>query len=196
MAALVYLVRHAVHQESGRALSGRNDVGLNERGREQAARLGRHLRGRDVRALQSSPRVRARETAAIIGNALGLAVEIVDALDEIDFGAWTGRAFDELEGDALWRRWNEARRTAKSPGGESMKQAVERIVGHLARIARDGPAPIVCVSHGDMIRGAVAHVLGLDLDHLLRFDVDEASVTSLVVGDWGARLTVLNEGAR
>jgi broad specificity phosphatase PhoE len=195
MTALVYLVRHAVHEESGRALSGRNDVRLSERGREQATRLGQHLRRRDVRALQSSPRIRARETAAILGHALGLGVEIVEALDEIDFGAWSGLAFAELEEDARWRRWNEARGTAAIPGGETMGQAVERIAGHLARIARDGPTPVVCVSHCDIIRGAVARILGLDLDHLLRFDVDEASITSIVVGDWGARLTGLNEGA-
>ncbi len=43
-----------------------------------------------------------------------------------------------------------------------------------------------------MIRGAVADVLGLSLDRLSTFDVDPASVTGLVMGEWGARLLYLN----
>ncbi|MDB5669003.1 MAG: Broad specificity phosphatase PhoE, partial [Alphaproteobacteria bacterium] len=37
-------------------------------------------------------------------------------------------------------------------------------------------------------------ILGLSLDHLLRYDVDPASVTRIVLGDWGGRLLNLNEG--
>jgi broad specificity phosphatase PhoE len=45
-----------------------------------------------------------------------------------------------------------------------------------------------------MIRAAVAWVLGLPLDHVLRFDIDPASVTRIVLGDWGGRIMTLNEG--
>ena len=44
-----------------------------------------------------------------------------------------------------------------------------------------------------MIRGIIAHYLGLPLDNLLRFDVDTASVSRLVVGAWGARVESVNE---
>jgi broad specificity phosphatase PhoE len=44
-----------------------------------------------------------------------------------------------------------------------------------------------------MIRAAIAWILGLSLDNLLRFDVDPGSVTRLAMGDWGAILTGLNE---
>ena len=42
-------------------------------------------------------------------------------------------------------------------------------------------------------RGAVAAILGLPLDHLLRFDIGPASVTRIDAGDWGMRLVSLNE---
>jgi broad specificity phosphatase PhoE len=48
------------------------------------------------------------------------------------------------------------------------------------------------VSHSDIIRGVIAHYLGLGLDNMLRFDVDLGSVSTLVVGNWGGRLTRLN----
>jgi broad specificity phosphatase PhoE len=80
------------------------------------------------------------------------------------------------------------------PGGEGMADAQSRIVSHMQDMAQanDGTT-IAMVTHCDMIRAAVAWILGLSLDNLLRFDVDPGSVTRLVMGDWGAILTGLNE---
>jgi broad specificity phosphatase PhoE len=52
---------------------------------------------------------------------------------------------------------------------------------------------VALVSHCDIIRGIIAHYLGLPLDNLLRFDIDPASVSRIVVGDWGARVISVNE---
>jgi broad specificity phosphatase PhoE len=52
---------------------------------------------------------------------------------------------------------------------------------------------IAAVSHCDVIRGIIAHHLGLPLDNLLRFDVDPASVSRLQLGDWGGRVMSVNE---
>ena len=67
------------------------------------------LAGSAVRALYSSPRERARDTAAPIAARLGVPVEIAPELDEIDFGDWTNRAFAELEELEPWRRFNRFR---------------------------------------------------------------------------------------
>ena len=75
-----------------------------------------------------------------------------------------------------------------------MAEAQARIVGHIERLARDADGQVIAlVSHSDMIRAGVAHVLGLPLDNLLRFDIAPASVSRAVVGDWGAKLLSLNE---
>ena len=50
------------------------------------------------------------------------------------------------------------------------------------------------VTHSDMIKAAVCHVLGLDLGQMSRFDIDPASVTRVMMGDWGGKLLRLNEG--
>jgi broad specificity phosphatase PhoE len=197
--ATFLLIRHAAHIHLDRRLSGRMDgVPLSDAGRAQAEALARALAGRvadePIDRIVCSPLERTRETAAAIAAACHLpAPEPVDALVEIDMGDWTGVAFEDLHGPA-WDAWNAQRGTARIPGGETMAEAQARIVGWLTQTAaaQDG-ARIALVSHSDMIRGAVAFALGLPLDHLLRFDIGPASVSGIVVGDWGARLLSLNE---
>ncbi len=170
-------------------------VPLSDEGRAQASALGRWLATRSLDAVECSPLDRTRETAAAIADAAGLPPPLaVDALVEIDLGDWTGKKFGTFGDDPAWHDWNEHRGTARIPGGETMAEAQARIVGHLERLGRERPGEtIAIVTHSDMIRAAVAHVLGLPLDHLLRFDVEPASVTRMVIGDWGAKLSSLNE---
>lgn len=192
MTAKILLIRHAEHADFNQRLSGRGPgVGLTEQGRAQAAALGRRLAPRGVTRVECSPLERARETAAAIATACGLAPPaVIEALTEIDMGDWTGRALDEFGDDAAWRAWNEQRGSARIPGGESMREAQVRLVGHMAASPPEGT--VVMVTHCDMIRAAVAYVLGLSLDHLLRFDIGPASVTGVAMGDWGAKLLWLN----
>lgn len=150
------------------------------------------LAGQGIDAVHVSPQARAVQTGAIVAAALGLAVEEVAALDEIDFGGWTGRSFDALGPDPAWQAWNAARGSACPPGGETQSAATARAVAHVEGLGRRG-GTIACVSHCDIIRGVVAHYLGLGFDNLLRFDIDAASVSRLVVGAWGARVTGMNE---
>ena len=194
--ATILLIRHAAHVELGRILSGRRrDVALSSEGLEQAEIVSDLLSVEPLAAVYSSPRERAYYTARSIAEALDLKVQIEDGLDEVDFGDWTGMSFDALEGDPGWSEWNEARGSARPPGGESMAEAVERSAAALEAIAAGhAGATIVCVSHCDIIRGVIARYLGLPLDNMLRFDVDPASVSRLALGSWGARIMTVNEG--
>lgn len=158
----------------------------------QAERLARALTDWPISAIYSSPQRRCRQTAAIIGDRLALSVQISDALDEIDFGRWTGRAFADLEQDGLWRRWNNARSEAQPPGGERMTTAIARVAAFLDKLGTADAQTVLCVTHADIIRGAIAHYLGLSLDNILRFDVDPASLSTLQFEGGQARLTTLN----
>jgi broad specificity phosphatase PhoE len=144
-------------------------------------------------AVHSSPRLRALQTSQAIAEAAGLEVETAQDLDEIDFGEWTGRSFVELDADPAWTIWNTARATARPPCGEAMGEAVARAVDHIEVLAcRDWEGTLACVTHCDIIRGVVAHYLGLGFDNLLRFDVDPGSVSTLVIGPQAGRLITLN----
>ncbi|WP_217430266.1 histidine phosphatase family protein [Sphingomonas bacterium] len=191
MAITLLLIRHAEHVDFNLRLSGRREgVALSEHGRDQAAALAERLATERIDRVEASPLDRTRATAEALGP-----VVVEPALIEIDMGEWTGRALDSFGDDQAWRAWNEHRGTARMPGGESMAEAQARIVAHIERTARTyDEQTIAMVSHSDMIRAAIAHALGLSLDNLLRFDIEPASVSRLVAGDWGMRVVSINEG--
>ena len=194
----LFLVRHATHADFGRRLTGRSEgIPLTPLGREQADAVGRFLASEELTAIHSSPRERAVETAEAIARASGIGVDIVEALDEIDFGEWTGAAFDALSGQPLWDAWNSARASSRAPAGESMTEAADRIAGHVMNLAAKCPgARIALVTHCDMIRAVVATCLGLSLDNILRFEIAPASVSRLIAGEWGTKLVSLNHVVR
>ena len=191
VSATIILARHGSHAEVGRVLSGRSAISLDAPGVGEAERLASHFVGREIAAIHCSPRPRARETAQAVATRLDLPVIVADALDEVDFGSWTGMTFAELDGDPAWRDWNAERATAPTPGGETMTAAVARAVAYVQAIGAAGP--VLCISHCDIIRGLVAHFLGLSLNRILAFDCDPASLTTLELGDGGGRVVALNE---
>jgi broad specificity phosphatase PhoE len=191
-----FLLRHAAHDNLGRYLAGRAPgVHLGPGGIAQAQQLARRMERETLGALFSSPRDRARETAAAIAAAHGdLDVETTAALEEVDFGEWAGSTFDELNERADWRHWNSQRSLAQTPAGETMLDVQHRAVGFvLTAAAQQGDGAVALVSHADVIRAIVGHVLGLPIDAWQRFDIAPASITTMVLGDWGARLLTLNE---
>ena len=190
MARSIMLARHGHHQEVGRVLSGRSDISLDQQGRAEAGALAGLVASRGVTRIVSSPRARTRETAAAVAAALALPVEIAAELDEVDFGDFTGRAFAALDRDADWQRWNAERATARCPDGETMGEAVARAVGFVAGC---GEGVTLCVSHCDVIRGVVAHYLGLPLDRIFSLGCDPGSVTTLSLQGEGAIVVALNE---
>jgi broad specificity phosphatase PhoE len=175
----------------GHILSGRSEIGLSDSGRAQVAWTRDRLAGVQLAAIYSSPRKRARETAEIIASGRELEVALADALDEIDFGSWSGQSFSALDAQPDWQHWNSARGTAATPAGDTMAAATRRAVTHIEDLEEEGP--VLCVSHCDVIRGIVAHYLGLDGDRLLSFDCDPASLTTLALHDGGGRVVTLNE---
>lgn len=159
-----------------------------------ARRLASAMHGRDLLAVQSGPLARALQTARAIGEACGSEPEPIAALNEIDFGEWTGASFGDLALDPRWRLWNEHRADARCPGGESAAEAQRRVVDHLFATRALVPAGAVAmVTHCDIIRAAVAYVLGLSLDYVHRFDVAPASITEVAITDGSARLVQLNQ---
>ena len=192
MAATLHLVRHAAHGLLGRVLAGRMPgIGLSGEGRAQAAALADALAARPIRAVLSSPVQRAQETAAPIAARLGLPVLTDPGLDEIDFGAWAGAAFDDLDGQPTWDAWNRFRSFAPTPGGETMAAAQARALAAVARAAAGG-GEAVLVSHSDVLKAVLAHFLATPLDLLHRIELAPASRSVLVLFDGGARVDGIN----
>ena len=188
---VAFLVRHAAHDLLGRTLTGRRSgVGLNEVGRAHAERLAARLARQRLAAVLSSPLERCLETAAPIARACRVAVEQSAALDEIDFGGWSGQGFEELRGDPAWAFWNACRGIARCPGGESMLEAQARIVRRLERLP---PGDVALVSHGDVIKAALCWALGLSLDFVHRFEISPGSISAIELGKGAPLVLRVNE---
>jgi broad specificity phosphatase PhoE len=191
-----YLVRHAAHDNVGGFLAGRlPGVHLGADGRAQAARLGQRMARERFDAIFASPRERTQETAAaIVAAREPMPIETAAELDEVDFGSWSGNGWDVLNQDPAWRNWNSVRSMARTAGGESMLDVQLRVVGLLERLRQRFPdGRVVLVSHADIIKTAVSYVLGLPIDAWARLEVSPASISTIVVGEWGGKLHTLNE---
>src|SRR5260370_25449093 len=106
----IILARDLHHDLLGRVLVGREpNVSFSAVGIRQAQRLAAVLVRRGVADVKSSPQLRARQTAEPIAAMLGKLVEIMPEFDEADFGAWSGRTFEQLQNDCHRQRWNSDR---------------------------------------------------------------------------------------
>ena len=104
------------------------------------------------------------------------------ALDEVEFGGWSGSSFDDLLDDPRWRRWNESRGKARCPGGESMAEVRRRALGHVLLASRHAArGPVVMVSHAEIIRSLVLVARELPFDAWASVDVPPASLTTVAV---------------
>jgi broad specificity phosphatase PhoE len=193
MTRLIF-IRHAATDCSQDRLAGRNaDVHLSADGKVQGKRLAHGLRQQRIGRIYSSPQPRARETAQFLAELFGETVRIAPEIDEIDFGAWTGRTFEELREIAQWREFNLARSCTRIPNGDLMVEVQARVLALIERLCGRHPTmTLALVSHADVIRVALAHCLGMPLDLLLRLEVSPASISIVAMERYGPRVLCIN----
>jgi probable phosphomutase (TIGR03848 family) len=188
------LIRHALHSLGGQTIAGRlADVHLSEEGRAQAEGLATRLSGVPIKAIYCSPLDRTCETARAIGAKCGCQPLVAEEVNELDFGEWAGQKLDELKPLERWRQFNAFRSGTRPPSGELMLETQARIVAFMMRLREQYPDDVVAiVSHGDVIRSAVAYFLGMPLDLFQRFEISPASVTVVAVSDYGPWVLCVN----
>jgi len=178
----VLLVRHGKTPTTGQSLPGRAPgLHLAEAGVEQAERAAERIAVlSEVDALYCSPLERTRETAKPIGAALGLRPKVVRGLLECDFGDWTGAKLDDLFKLPEWRTVQKAPSQFRFPNGESFTEMQVRIVTTIERLAAEHQGgTIVCVSHADPIKAAMAHALGTHIDLFQRIVISTCSISAV-----------------
>ena len=174
-------MRHGETPTTGTVLPGRvPGLHLSDRGRAQAERLAERLAGLPVDAIYSSPLERTCETAEPTAARTGLEVNHDAGLLECDFGDWTGAAIAEVAALPEWQTVQHSPSAFRFPNGESFTQMQARIVGSLEvlRAAHAGGV-VVCFSHADPIKAAVAHALGTHLDLFQRIVISPGSVSAI-----------------
>jgi len=194
---LLLLIRHGENEyvKTGKMAGRLPGVHLNERGRQQAADLAEALKHVPLKAIYSSPLERAVETAEPIAEGRKLEIQLRSDLMDNDIGAWQGRSLKALSRLKKWKIVQQAPSRFTFPEGESFLQTQTRIASCLDEIAaHHKPKDIVAVVfHADPIKLAVAHYLGVPLDHFQRLGCDTGSVTFIYLGDTNAHLVRLNQ---
>jgi 2,3-bisphosphoglycerate-dependent phosphoglycerate mutase len=180
--ARLVLVRHGESEaNAANVFTGRADVPLTERGRDQARRAARALDARGWRPARVflSTRDRCRETAALIVREAcpdGVPLVADDALDERDYGRLTGLNKNEaarMFGEAQVRAWRRSYESAP-PEGESLRDTAARVLAYYVhRILPDAMAgdTTLVIAHGNSLR---ALVMALD-------DLDKVAVEALEI---------------
>jgi probable phosphoglycerate mutase len=136
-------------------------IGLTQRGREQADRLGRQLANLniDLAVATSFPRTRETLELALQGRDIPLLVE--PDFDEIRAGVFDGQPIS-----AYWAWRDEHGRGERLPRGESLDDAVRRYADALRRLLRRSEYITLVVGHELAIRyiaetAAGANTVGL-----------------------------------
>ena len=159
------LLRHGetAHTIEKRFSGTAHDPELSERGRRQAEAAAAYLASAGApEVVVSSPLGRARQTAQIVADKLGLDVEIEDDLRECAFGDWDGLTFGEVQ-----QRWPDeltawlASPALAPPGGESLVAVAARVSAAQDRLL---------AAHAGRTVLVVAHVI--PIKQLIRFALD------------------------
>ncbi|MEI8132874.1 MAG: histidine phosphatase family protein [Leptolinea sp.] len=193
--AILILARHGETDVIGKRLTGRiTGIHLNTKGREQAQAIADKLVDRKIGAIFSSPLERTMETARPLSERCNIPISPHSGLIEINFGAFQGRPYKQLQKLKLWEKIQATPSQVTFPAGESFVTAQQRMVASLEEIAsvmgEDDVA--VCFSHSDPIRLAVAYFLNMALDDFQRLSIDPASLTMLSISDGKPHLGSIN----
>jgi probable phosphoglycerate mutase len=190
-ATRLVLVRHGrtASNAAGR-IQGRADVPLDPTGLDEARTVARALRRFGATALYTSPLIRARTTAEIIGRALGLAAQPRDDLTEYEFGLMSERNLEDLSAInphlyAELDAWLDAGRDDPMlrpdiPGAEPLDAFAARIAAfwaHVEAAHRGGTA--IAVTHGGVLRGMFTLAAAGDLRRHSPFWADNCSISVL-----------------
>jgi broad specificity phosphatase PhoE len=151
----IYFVRHGENRANvERRMAWRViDYPLTELGARQAAAAAEWFRGKPVEAVYSSPLRRARETADHLARVAGAEVVEEEALRELAVGELDGLGDAESWAvhDGIVARWRRGEWEARFPGGESYREAHDRLAELVqALIERHPRGDVVAVGHGGL----------------------------------------------
>ncbi|MBD9369265.1 histidine phosphatase family protein [Xanthomonas sp. XNM01] len=153
---------------------GQIDIPLSPVGEGQARALGERLATFAITRAVASPLSRARRTAELALGETRAAMLTLDAdVQEIAHGEWEGLLASEIhdKDPARLRAWREEPDTVLMPGGESLRQVLDRSWRGLVR-ATEGLGEddtLLLVAHDAVNRVLLCRILGLPIGKLWTF---------------------------
>jgi probable phosphoglycerate mutase len=135
-------------------------------------------------------------TGEIIARQCGATAAVLLALDDLDYGEWQWKTYDEakLESPSLFRRWFAAPQLVRFPGGESLQDVSAR-VGDALRYALDRhPAEcVVFVAHESVNRVLLLQLLELPLSAYWRVAQAPCALNEIDISEEGVCVRRMND---
>jgi broad specificity phosphatase PhoE len=192
----VYLIRHAETEfnREGR-VQGFTDSPLSDLGHEQARRLRDRLSAVKIGAAACSPARRATDTAGV---ALDGAVPFrtYDGLLEMNLGVWEGRIASEIRRQypREIKLWFDKPSRLRLEGGETIRSFRRRVKATMDAIRERHPEKTIAVfTHGGVIRIYLTSLLGMKLDDVWRFKIQNCSLTRVTFPGKKPRIDLLGD---
>lgn len=163
----LYFVRHAENRANvERLMSWRAiDYPLTELGELQADAVAGWFMGRAVEAVYTSPLLRARQTAERIASVVGAPIHEDESLCELAVGDLDGLGDPDSWAihDGIVARWRQGEWEARFPGGESYREAYDRLAEVVRAVAARFPAgDVVVVGHGGLFSTVLPRLCPLE----------------------------------
>jgi broad specificity phosphatase PhoE len=145
---------------------GQSDVPLNQTGRGEAQSLAGQLSSQSFSAIFTSDLLRAKETADVIAEVLGVPVTPEPRLREINQGEWEGQFVEVIRArnSTLWEQRTIDPANFHPPGGESVAEVAERTQAAMRNITHHYPTgSVLIVSHGLALATIICQNSGIPL---------------------------------
>ena len=190
----LYLIRHGrTDWNDDRRIMGVGPVPLNEEGRNTVRQLAEALAGDEIPVIYTSTVVRAMETAEILASEWGARIVPEPGLNESPYERWVGKRYSELSNDRNFQLYSSKPSASKFSSNEGMLGVQERALGAVERIVNETDGGrAAAVSHSDVIKPVVAHLLGMEIDSMHRISIANASATLVVQDAEKNRVRYLN----
>jgi broad specificity phosphatase PhoE len=184
----ILLVRHGhVEGIKPERFRGRAELPLSPRGVSEAQAVARRIASawRPVK-VYTSPMQRCVETGRAIAKVCGIESEAIDHLNDIDYGAWQFRSYEEIEktDPELFAAWFATPHLVRFPNGESLQDMVARTADALRLVLdRHVEDTVVLVGHISVNRALLVQLLDQPLSAYWRLGQAPCCVNEIdVVG--------------
>ncbi|MDA9436883.1 histidine phosphatase family protein [Bradyrhizobium sp. CCBAU 51627] len=194
----ILLVRHG-HVEGIRPprFRGREDLPLTSRGQAEALAVSQRIASKwQPERVYTSPLSRCVATGAAIASACAIEAESIEALNDIDYGAWRMKSHDEMAAaePMLHAIWFNTPHLMRFPDGDSLQDVVAR-AADAVRLAleRHPSGTVVLVSHDSVNRALLLQLADLPLSAYWRLTQEPCCINEIEITDNRIRVLAINE---
>jgi phosphoserine phosphatase len=195
----ILLVRHGhVEGINPERFRGREPLALTARGEAEAKAVASRISAEwRPTYIYTSPMERCVKTAEAVSQACRIpAAELCKELNDLDYGAWQFKTFEEAEADnhQLFTAWFATPHLVRFPSGESLQDVAARAADALRLIlARHANEIIVLVGHDSINRALLLQFLDLPLSSYWRIEQWPCCINEIDIADGKVRVYRINE---